>query len=41
MVVDGISHLGAQELPLDEWKLDVVVCGSQKALMLPPGLAPR
>jgi aspartate aminotransferase-like enzyme len=26
-------------LPLDEWKLDVVVCGSQKALMLPPGLA--
>jgi aspartate aminotransferase-like enzyme len=39
MVVDGISHLGAQELPLDEWKLDVVVCGSQKALMLPPGLA--
>jgi aspartate aminotransferase-like enzyme len=39
MVVDGISHLGAQELPLDDWKLDVVVCGSQKALMLPPGLA--
>jgi serine---pyruvate transaminase len=39
MVVDGISHLGAQELPMDEWKLDVVICGSQKALMLPPGLA--
>ena len=39
MVVDGISHLGAQELPMAEWKLDVVVCGSQKALMLPPGLA--
>ena len=39
MVVDAISHLGAVELPMDEWKLDVVVAGSQKALMLPPGLA--
>jgi serine---pyruvate transaminase len=39
MVVDGISHLGAQELPMDEWNLDVVICGSQKAMMLPPGLA--
>jgi serine---pyruvate transaminase len=39
LIVDGISHLGAVELPMDEWKLDVVICGSQKALMLPPGLA--
>jgi len=39
MVVDAISHLGAVELPMDGWKLDVVVAGSQKALMLPPGLA--
>ncbi len=39
MVVDGISHLGAQELPMDDWNLDVVICGSQKALMLPPGLS--
>ena len=39
MVVDAISHLGAVELPMDEWKLDIVVAGSQKALMLPPGLA--
>lgn len=39
MVVDAISHLGAMELPMDEWKLDVVVAGSQKAIMLPPGLA--
>ena len=39
LVVDGISHLGAVELPMDEWKLEVVICGSQKALMLPPGLA--
>jgi aspartate aminotransferase-like enzyme len=39
LVVDAISHLGAVELPMDEWKLDIVVTGSQKALMLPPGLA--
>jgi len=39
MVVDAISHLGAVELPMDEWNLDIVVAGSQKALMLPPGLA--
>ncbi|HSR11556.1 MAG TPA: alanine--glyoxylate aminotransferase family protein, partial [Thermodesulfobacteriota bacterium] len=39
LVVDAISHLGAMELPMDEWKLDVVIAGSQKALMLPPGLA--
>ena len=39
LVVDGVSHLGAVELPMDEWKLDVVVAGSQKAIMLPPGLA--
>jgi aspartate aminotransferase-like enzyme len=39
LVVDAISHLGAVELPMDQWKLDVVVAGSQKALMLPPGLA--
>ena len=39
LVVDGISHVGAVELPMDQWKLDGVLCGSQKALMLPPGLA--
>jgi serine---pyruvate transaminase len=39
LVVDGISHVGAVELPMDGWNLDVVICGSQKALMLPPGLA--
>jgi aspartate aminotransferase-like enzyme len=39
LVVDAISHLGAVELPMDEWKLDIVVAGSQKAIMLPPGLA--
>ncbi len=39
LVVDGISHVGAVELPMDEWNLDVVVGASQKALMLPPGLS--
>ena len=39
IVVDAVSHLGAVELPMDGWKLDIVVAGSQKALMLPPGLA--
>ena len=38
-VVDAISSLGAVPLETDEWGLDVVVSGSQKALMSPPGLA--
>jgi serine---pyruvate transaminase len=39
LVVDAISGLGATELHQDEWGIDVVVAGSQKALMTPPGLA--
>ena len=39
LIVDGISGLGAMECRVDEWKIDVCVTGSQKALMLPPGLA--
>lgn len=39
MVVDGITGIGVFELPQDEWGIDVIVGGSQKALMLPPGLA--
>lgn len=39
LVVDAVSALGVFDLPTDEWGLDVVVAGSQKALMLPPGLA--
>lgn len=39
LIVDAVSALGAVELPMDAWGLDVVVTGSQKALMLPPGLA--
>ena len=38
-VVDGISGLGAMECKVDAWGIDVCVTGSQKALMLPPGLA--
>ena len=38
-VVDAISSLGAVPLETDEWGIDVVVSGSQKALMTPPGLA--
>ena len=39
IVVDGISGVGVHDLPMDEWGLDVVVSGSQKSFMLPPGLA--
>lgn len=39
MIVDAITGLGVFDLPMDAWGLDVVVTGSQKALMLPPGLA--
>ncbi len=38
-LVDGITALGAMPLPMDEWQLDVVVGGSQKAFMLPTGLS--
>jgi serine---pyruvate transaminase len=38
-VVDAVSSLGAVPLELDEWGLDVVISGAQKALMTPPGLA--
>jgi aspartate aminotransferase-like enzyme len=39
LAVDGISGLGAMECRTDAWHLDLVVTGSQKALMMPPGLA--
>jgi aspartate aminotransferase-like enzyme len=38
LVVDGISGLGATPCPMDEWKIDVLVSGSQKSFMIPPGL---
>ena len=39
IAVDAVSAMGAVPLPQDEWGVDVVVSGSQKALMSPPGLA--
>jgi aspartate aminotransferase-like enzyme len=39
LVVDAITALGVFDLKTDDWGLDVVVTGSQKALMLPPGMA--
>jgi aspartate aminotransferase-like enzyme len=39
LIVDAVSSLGAVDLRTDEWGLDVVVTGAQKAFMLPPGLA--
>ena len=38
LVVDAVSGLSADEFNPDEWGVDVVVCGSQKGIMLPPGL---
>lgn len=38
IIVDAVTSLGATNLPMDQWGLDVVVSGSQKGLMVPPGL---
>jgi aspartate aminotransferase-like enzyme len=38
-VVDAVSSMGAISCPVDAWGLDVVITGSQKALMIPPGLS--
>jgi aspartate aminotransferase-like enzyme len=37
-LVDGVTAVGVLSIPLDEWGIDALVTGSQKALMLPPGL---
>ena len=39
LIVDAISGLGADRLETDAWGMDLVISGSQKGLMLPPGLA--
>jgi len=39
LLVDAISSLGSIDLPVDAWHCDVVVTGSQKGWMVPPGLA--
>jgi len=38
LVVDTVSSLASIEFLMDEWRVDVAICGSQKGLMLPPGL---
>lgn len=38
-VVDAISGLGADNFENDAWGVDIAICGSQKGLMIPPGLA--
>ncbi len=37
-LVDGVTAVGVARLPMDDWGIDVLITGSQKALMLPPGL---
>lgn len=39
VIVDGVSCVGAVPCQMDDWGVDIMVTGSQKALMLPPGLA--
>jgi len=39
LIVDAVSSLGIADLQMDAWGVDVVVAGSQKGLMLPPGLS--
>ncbi len=38
LIVDAISSLASIDLRHDDWEIDVTVCGSQKGLMVPPGL---
>ena len=38
IIVDAVTSLGAANVPIDEWGLDVVASGSQKGYMIPPGL---
>ncbi len=38
-IVDTVTSFGAMQFPIDQWQADIVATGSQKALMLPPGLS--
>ncbi|PAV28393.1 aminotransferase [Virgibacillus profundi] len=38
-IIDGVSGIGGAPAEMDEWGIDILVTGSQKAMMLPPGLA--
>jgi aspartate aminotransferase-like enzyme len=39
LIVDGITAVGAFDMPMDAWGIDILIGGSQKAFMIPPGLA--
>lgn len=39
VAVDGITAVGVHDIPMDDWGIDVLVSGSQKAFSVPPGLA--
>ena len=39
LVVDGITGLGTTHFDVDDWGIDILIGGSQKAVMIPPGLA--
>jgi aspartate aminotransferase-like enzyme len=39
LIADVVTSLGVTDVPVDAWKIDVAAAGSQKGLMLPPGLA--
>ncbi|MCS5696894.1 pyridoxal-phosphate-dependent aminotransferase family protein [Desulfofundulus thermocisternus] len=39
LLVDGVSGVGGIEIKMDEWHVDILITASQKAMMLPPGLA--
>lgn len=39
LLVDGVTAVGVLSVPMDDWGIDALVTGSQKAMMLPPGLA--
>ena len=39
IIVDAVTSMGVMNLPVDAWKIDVAVSGSQKGFMIPPGLA--
>jgi aspartate aminotransferase-like enzyme len=39
LIVDGITGVGVDDIKFDDWKIDVLVGGSQKAMMMPPGAA--
>ncbi len=38
LIVDTVSSLACIDFRMDDWRVDIVICGSQKGLMLPPGL---